>query len=118
MTALRGYHSPGNARELENIVERAVVLTRATRIGLDDLPPNVVDPVRSRGAGGGAGAAAAWRPGAYVPRPLRIALEEPERLIILQALEANSWNRQKTADDLEINRTTLYKKMKAYGLDQ
>jgi DNA-binding NtrC family response regulator len=119
MAALRGYHYPGNARELENIVERAVVLTRATRIGVEDLPPNVVDPVRAGGgAAGGTGAAAAWRPGAYVPRPLRIALEEPERLIILQALEANSWNRQKTADDLEINRTTLYKKMKAYGLDQ
>ena len=44
-------------------------------------------------------------------------MEEPERQIILAALEANGWNRQKTADQLQINRTTLYKKIKQYGLE-
>lgn len=48
---------------------------------------------------------------------LEDALREPERRIILRALEANNWNRQKTADDLRINRTTLYKKMKALGIE-
>jgi transcriptional regulator of acetoin/glycerol metabolism len=47
---------------------------------------------------------------------LEDALREPEKRIILKALEANHWNRQKTSDQLGINRTTLYKKMKAYGL--
>ncbi len=49
---------------------------------------------------------------------LREALETPERQIILGALDAHDWNRQETAVSLDINRTTLYKKMKRYGLDR
>lgn len=52
----------------------------------------------------------------WVPMTLEEALREPERRIIIKALQANSWNRQKTSDQLGINRTTLYKKMKSYGL--
>jgi transcriptional regulator of acetoin/glycerol metabolism len=44
-------------------------------------------------------------------------LEEPERQIILAALRRNEWNRAATAEELDINRTTLYKKMKRLGLD-
>jgi DNA-binding NtrC family response regulator len=116
--ALRRYSWPGNVRELENVVERAVVLSRATRITLDDLPRHVIDnssgdllPQDARQAGHGG-----WPTDASLP--LREALEEPERQIILAALEANDWNRQKTADLLEINRTTLYKKIKQYGLEE
>jgi two-component system response regulator HydG len=47
---------------------------------------------------------------------LKEALEEPEKRIIIQALQALNWNRQETARVLDINRTTLYKKMKKYGL--
>ncbi len=47
---------------------------------------------------------------------LKGALAGPEKNIIQQALEANHWNRQATAKALEINRTTLFKKMKQYGL--
>ena len=47
---------------------------------------------------------------------LEEALREPERRILLAALEANAWSRQKTSEQLGINRTTLYKKMKQYGL--
>jgi len=46
------------------------------------------------------------------------AMREPERKIILKALRANDWNRQATAKDLDINRTTLYKKMRALGMDR
>ena len=49
-------------------------------------------------------------------RPLKEALEEPEKQIIIQALQSLNWNRQETARVLDINRTTLYKKMKKYGL--
>ena len=49
-------------------------------------------------------------------RSLREALEEPERRIIIQALQALKWNRQETARVLDINRTTLYKKMKKYKI--
>ena len=47
---------------------------------------------------------------------LKEALEGPERQLILEALEALNWSRQETARVLDINRTTLYKKMKQYGL--
>ncbi len=50
-------------------------------------------------------------------RTLKDALLEPERQIITEVLEMNSWNRNLTADQLGINRTTLYKKMKKLGLD-
>lgn len=113
--ALRRYPFPGNVRELANIVERAAVLTRASRIELADLPPHVVE-------GRDQGLLRAFAPagaddGPWVPTPLTDALLEPERRIILRALEANDWNRQKTADDLAINRTTLYKKMKQLDID-
>jgi DNA-binding NtrC family response regulator len=49
--------------------------------------------------------------------PLHVALEVPERKIIEAALQRNAWNRQATADELDINRTTLYKKMRKYQLD-
>jgi DNA-binding NtrC family response regulator len=50
-------------------------------------------------------------------KTLREALQGPEREIILQALRLYNWNRASTADALDINRTTLYKKMKRLGLD-
>jgi DNA-binding NtrC family response regulator len=51
------------------------------------------------------------------PMPLEQALEIPERKIIERALKRNNWNRQATAAELNINRTTLYKKMRKYRLD-
>jgi transcriptional regulator with PAS, ATPase and Fis domain len=48
---------------------------------------------------------------------LQDALELPERRIIESALKRNNWNRQLTAAELDINRTTLYKKMRKYRLD-
>ena len=51
-----------------------------------------------------------------MPMPLERAMEVPEKRIIEAALERHAWNRQATAAELEINRTTLYKKMRKYGL--
>ena len=50
-------------------------------------------------------------------RTLKQSLENPERQIIREVLEANHWNRNLTAEMLGINRTTLYKKMKRLGLE-
>lgn len=109
--ALTGYRYPGNIRELQNIVERAAVLSRTPTIGVDDLPPALTSP------GPAAPAGPSHDPAAWEPMPLEDALREPERRIISRALHANNWNRQKTAEQLGINRTTLYKKMRALGIE-
>ena len=105
LDALQRYPWPGNVRELENAVERAVVLCKGARIGAADLPDRLSQPATPTAG-----------PIVYQGASLRDALAEPERLIIESALRANGWNRQLTADQLQINRTTLYKKMKQFGL--
>jgi DNA-binding NtrC family response regulator len=104
---------PGNVRELESVVQRGVAMSQGTKVTSANLAV-------------GLGPGRSTRPSAYAPkpqlhtglglRPLKEALEEPEKQIIVQALRALNWNRQETARILDINRTTLYKKMKKYGL--
>jgi len=121
MDALRRYAFPGNVRELQNVVERAVVLSRSPTIGVDDLPAHIAEPASGAPAPFAdptSGSNATDDDAPWVPIPLSEAMEEPERRILLKALRANNWNRQSTADQLNINRTTLYKKMKQYDLDR
>jgi DNA-binding NtrC family response regulator len=135
---LRRYAWPGNVRELSNVIERAAVLTRTPTIKLEDLPVNVIEnraawtPTPSAAAH--VGPATLGRIGPdnaadpFAPPPaqggttgqapsLVDAMRAPERRIIIDALRAAGWNRAKAADNLHINRTTLYKKMKALGID-
>jgi two-component system response regulator HydG len=92
------YAWPGNVRELENAVERAVVLSRASRIDEEDLPEEV-------------GLAL---PGAYAPGDVR-SLEEVEREYILAVMRANNGNKAQAAEQLKIGPATLYRKLKQYG---
>jgi len=105
---MQAYSWPGNVRELENCVERAVVLCKGDVIRADDLPSRLRTETSRY-----ASAAANGR-----LLPLKRALEAPEREIILQALLANNWNMRKTADALQVNRTTLYNKVRKYGLSR
>ncbi|MGA2266296.1 MAG: sigma-54 dependent transcriptional regulator [Phycisphaerae bacterium] len=117
LARLQGYTWPGNVRELENVIERAVVLCRKSLIDVDDLPPvfatgappifPILAPPEAGGSGAGAVAGA---------KNLRQALKEPEKKLIEAALAASGGNRQAAARQLGINRVTLYKKMKRYGL--
>jgi two-component system response regulator HydG len=109
---LHRHEWPGNLRELEGVVQRAVALCTGSRITASHLAPALHQHRPARGS-------AANLPRPHLPmgiRPLKEALEEPEKKIIIQALQAFNWNRQETARVLDINRTTLYKKMKKYGL--
>lgn len=105
LQCMQNYSWPGNVRELENVVERAVLLSKSSIIGIDDLPPAVIHHFESTDHE------------KYGRQTLKKSLEGPERAIIRAALETNNWNRQETAKALDINRTTLYKKMKRYGLE-
>jgi len=97
---LERYSWPGNIRELENVIEQAVLIGKTKFIESEDLPLKVQNHQQKT----------------YKLTSLREALVEPEKNIIRQALEANHWNRQETAKALQVNRTTLFKKMKQYGL--
>lgn len=96
---LTGYDWPGNVRELENAVEYAVMLTRGRTVAETALPPHV----RAAGATGDNGS------------PL--SLEEVEAEHILRVLESTRWNQDKAASVLQIGRTTLWRKLKRYGID-
>ena len=111
MAAMQRYNWPGNVRELENAIERAVVLCRRPQIDLEELPETIqsFSPQRPAPADG--------ESDLDKPMPLAQALQTPERRIIESALRRNNFNRQLTAAELDINRTTLYKKMKKYRLD-
>lgn len=104
MTALQRYRWPGNVRELQNVVERAVLLGKDEMVQVHDLPSQLAAE---------APISAHCDPG----RNLKQALSSPEKQIILEVLERNRWNRQATSEELGINRTTLYKKMKRLGLE-
>ena len=112
LDALQAYNWPGNVRELQNVIERAVLLGKSDRIQLADLPGNL-----SNGQSPSISSAVVEENQQDGPRTLKQALEGPERQIILQSLQRNNWNRNETADELGINRTTLYKKMKKLGLE-
>jgi DNA-binding NtrC family response regulator len=131
MQAMMQYRWPGNIRELENTIQRAVLLCKGRQIDSDLLPRALQEstltgtklPTSEPSASlpmTGANrcpSMPATVPMAWKNKTLSEALEEPERAIILEVLRANQWNRNVTADQLGINRTTLYKKMKKLGIE-
>ena len=104
LRVLQTFDWPGNVRQLENVIVRAVILTKSATIGPGDLPEEVRAP-KAADAGNGHGL------------PLKQALRMPEKELILRALKAHHGSRHATAQALGINRTTLYKKMKRYGIE-
>jgi two-component system response regulator HydG len=101
---LSAYGWPGNVRELANCMERAVALTRFAEIVVDDLPENIRNHRRSEMV------LATQDPSELLP------LEEVERRYILRVLEALHGNRTLAAQTLKLDRKTLYRKLKAYGM--
>jgi len=100
---LLAYPWPGNVRELENAMERTAILSRSETVSAADLPPHL-------SAGVTLGRAPALPP--------QQTLAAVERAQILQTLERTGWNHSRTAEALGIGRTTLWRKLKEYGLER
>jgi DNA-binding NtrC family response regulator len=100
MSRLMEYDYPGNVRELENIIEQAFVLCRGGWIELHHLPPEL-RPYGTTGAG--------------QVRPT--SLKAMEKHVIGEMLRRYHGNRGRTARELGINPSTLYRKIKALKLD-
>lgn len=90
---------PGNVRELEKAIERAVVLTASDIVTAVDLPSSV----RGEADAGVAG---------YRGR----TLAEVEKAHILAVLYEREWNQARAAEELGISRTTLWRKLREYGI--
>jgi DNA-binding NtrC family response regulator len=101
MGRLLAYEWPGNVRELENCIQRAVALGSGPEVQVQDLPSNLL-----YGVGDTSPAA-----------PQLTTLQALERRAILQALEATAGDRQRAAKLLGIGKTTIYRKLKEYGLE-
>jgi two-component system response regulator HydG len=99
LAALTSYRWPGNIRELENTLARALALRTGRAITLRDLPPAI------------GGASAAGTGATREPAPT-LTLEEVERRHILRVLEATRGNKVKAAEILGIDRSTLHRKLK------
>lgn len=97
LAALMSYNFPGNIRELENIIEHAFVLCRSDRIDLECLPEEIPTPRMPSSA------------------PLQ-SVKEFERQTLLDALKRNEWHRGRTAEELKIDKSTLWRKMKRLGI--
>ena len=104
---LTAYDWPGNVRQLENIIERAVILDTDGIIAKDDLPDILVN--RKKLVLETAGEE-------NQSTSLKGALKDPEKIYILKILQGVGWNKKKAAVKLGVNRTTLYNKMRKYNL--
>jgi DNA-binding NtrC family response regulator len=102
LRTLQAYDWPGNVRELENVIERAVIIRDGTKITRRDLP----DPLN--------GAATDVSPRSLVGS--HICLEDLEKAHILQVLESVDGHKKRAADILQINPSTLYRKLLRYGV--
>ncbi len=103
MEVLLNYDYPGNVRELQNIIEHALIVCQDRIIERNHLPLSL-------------------QGGMPVPlpteekRPFDKEIEFSEKTIILDRLQKFNWNKGKTAAALDINRTTLWRKMKKYNI--
>ncbi|MBM4308580.1 MAG: sigma-54-dependent Fis family transcriptional regulator [Deltaproteobacteria bacterium] len=89
---------PGNVRELENVIEHAVIIGKKDEISTKDLPQYLLQ------------------------KPLQgehlVTLHDFEKDLILKTLKETNWNKHKASKKLKINRSTLYGKMRRYGLSE
>jgi DNA-binding NtrC family response regulator len=87
---------PGNVRELENVIDHASIISKQEKVLSKDLPQYLFQTP--------------------LPPPEFATLQDYEKNLILKTLQDTNWNKHKTSKKLNINRSTLYGKIKRYGL--
>lgn len=113
MKFLMEYYYPGNIMELKNLIERMALLSKDKILDVDQLPleiktkSNIVENKTVIGVG----------PLKEILEQEIYSLEDVERVVIAIALQKTRWNKQETSKILGIGRTTLYEKIRKYGLD-
>jgi transcriptional regulator with PAS, ATPase and Fis domain len=106
LAALEAYPWPGNIRQLENVIQQAILLCPGPALLLEHLPRTIQDQAVLASQG---------------PRPaqahsLQGQQEAVEKRLILKVLEENDYNRTRAAAALKVSKVTLYRKLKKYGL--
>lgn len=97
---LKSYHWPGNIRELENYIERAVVLSQGKKLFIEHFPYKVIEHT-------------------FLPEKMELTtLEKVEKEFIKKALDVYDGNISKASQSLGITRKTLYNKMKTFNLQK
>ena len=102
MRILINHEWKGEVRELENVIERSLIFCDGEYIEKKDLPESFVD-----------------EDGAFsfsLSGSLEDSVKKYERDIIMNALESNQFNKEKTADDLKVGLSTLYRKLKELNI--
>ncbi len=108
---LRSYFWHGNLRELKNVIKRAVLLANGNTITMECVPEEIVfGSTFSKAPNGNGGTVSG------PIKDLKSVVEEAEKNAIMLVLQETSFNKSKAADRLDIDRKTLYNKMKQYNL--
>ena len=102
---LMQYDFPGNIRELENIIEHAFVLCRGQVIEFEHLPKELINKTEL------------MQKQEKYELPAKNQLKDAEANVIIEALKRNNGHRDKTAKELHIDKSTLWRKMKKLGIE-
>jgi two-component system response regulator PilR (NtrC family) len=108
MARLLAYPFPGNVRELENVVERAAALSRGTTIGVEALPPSLIDPMPSGNA-------------AQIPEggiELESVVNDFERALLTEALRMSGGVKKKAAQLVGVSFRSFRYRLEKLGLDE
>jgi DNA-binding NtrC family response regulator len=103
--ALLKYNWPGNVRELKNLMERICIFNAGDIVKLEDLPPYILSGKAKTKVD-------------YDIKPLKLVKEEAEKEVIKKALEKYGKNLKEIAKVLEVDLSSLYRKIKQYNLDK
>lgn len=116
LDALNAFDWSGNVRQLRNCLERAVLLSDNGVITTRELPPEIVYRIEKTNVSVSYNSNPSSTVGSF-QNPSPVNLRDSEKQQIIQALEKTGWHRGKTAELLGISSSTLYRRLREYGLD-